>query len=78
MNNLTIQIHPNPAQDVLQLTANMVLNHVELLDVFGRVIERSSPNSMNLQISVESLVNGIYYLKMSSNESSHIERFIKN
>jgi hypothetical protein len=78
MNNLTIQIHPNPAQDVLQLTANMVLNHVELLDVFGRVIERSSPNSMNLQISVESLVNGIYYLKMSSNESSHIEHFIKN
>ena len=78
MMDFTMNIHPNPAQDVLFLSANMVVDVVELLDLFGHVIERYSPNSMNLQISVGSLLNGIYYLKMSSNESSHIERFIKD
>jgi hypothetical protein len=72
------QIHPNPVQDLLQLTANMVVDQVELLDVFGHVVECYSPNEMHLQIPLKSLVSGIYYLKISSNESSHIERFIKN
>jgi hypothetical protein len=78
MTDFTMNIHPNPAQDMLYLSANMVVDVVELLDLFGHVIERYSPNSMNLQISVGSLLNGIYYLKMSSNESSHIERYIKD
>jgi hypothetical protein len=78
MTDFTMNIHPNPAQDMLYLSANMVVDVVELLDLFGYVIERYSPNSMNLQISVGSLLNGIYYLKMSSNESSHIERYIKD
>lgn len=78
MNELSFQIHPNPAQDVVYLTAHTILDQVELLDVFGQVVERYSPNEVNLQISVEGLANGLYYLRVSSNESSSTERFFKN
>ena len=78
MNELSFQIHPNPAQDVVCLTAHTILDQVELLDVFGQVVERYSPNEVNLQISVEGLANGLYYLRVSSNESSSTERFFKN
>jgi hypothetical protein len=78
MNNLTIQIHPNPAQDVVHLTTNTKVDQVELLDVFGHVIKRYTPNEINLKIPVEGLANGLYYLRVSSNESSSTERFIKD
>jgi hypothetical protein len=78
VNNLTIEIHPNPVQDVLHLTANMVLDDVELLDLFGHVIERYSPSEMDLQIPLKSLVSGIYYLRVSSSGSIYTERFIKD
>lgn len=78
MNELSFQIHPNPAQDVVYLTAHTILDQVELLDVFGQVVERYTPNEVNLQISVEGLANGLYYLRVSSNESSSTERFFKD
>lgn len=78
MKDFTMNIHPNPAQDVLYLSANTIVDYLELLDLFGHVIERYSPNNMNLQISLESLASGIYYLRVSSNESIYTDRFIKD
>lgn len=78
MNDLTFQIHPNPVQGMLYLTANTVIDHVEILDVFGQVVERFSPNKLNLYISVEGLADGLYYLRVSSNKTIYTERFIKN
>ncbi len=78
INDLTIQISPNPVQDAVHLTTNIIVDYIELLDVFGQVVERHTPNEMNLQIPVEGLANGLYYLRVSSNESSSTERFIKN
>jgi hypothetical protein len=78
MTEMNIQINPNPAQDVLLLTSNTIVDLVEVLDVFGHVVERYTPNEVNLQISVEGLANGLYYLRVSSNASSSTERFIKN
>jgi len=78
MNDLTFQIHPNPVQDVLHFNANIAFEYVEILDAYGALVDRCSSMEKNLQISVESLANGFYYLRMSSKESSNTERFIKN
>jgi hypothetical protein len=78
INDLTIQISPNPVKDIVQLSTNKIADYVELLDVFGQVVVRYTPNEMNLQISVEGLANGLYYLRVTSNESSSTQRFIKD
>ena len=78
MNNLTFQIHPNPVQDVLHLNANKAFEWIEILDAYGTQIDGYSSTEKNLQISVDSLASGLYYLRMSSKESIYIERFIKD
>jgi hypothetical protein len=44
----------------------------------GTLVESIKTNEMNVQIPLESLENGIYFLKVSSNDEIYTERFIKN
>lgn len=76
--NLQIKLHPNPAQEVLHLTADMPLNEVEIIDAYGRTVKRFTPKSSDLQIPIESLKNGMYYLKVSAGNGYFSKRFIKN
>jgi hypothetical protein len=76
--NLQIKLYPNPAQEVLHLTADMPLNEVEVIDAYGRTVKRFTPKSSDLQIPLESLNNGMYYLKVSAENGYFSKRFIKN
>ena len=73
-----VEIYPNPAQDLLYLNTEVTTNHVEIMDAFGKVIRSYDPNNSKFQFPIEFLDNGIYYLRISFNNSDSIERFIKN
>ncbi len=78
INKTQITIYPNPAQELLQLKADMPINEVEIVDSFGKIVQRYKPNASNLQIPLESLSNGLYYLRVSSANAYYNKRFIKN
>jgi hypothetical protein len=48
------------------------------MDAFGNVVRSYYPNDSNFHIPIDFLANGIYYLRISSNDTSFIERFIRN
>jgi hypothetical protein len=73
-----VKIHPNPAQVVLQLNADKPLDEVEIMDAFGKMVKRYNPNSSHFQIPLDALTNGLYYLRISSNNAYYTKRFIKN
>lgn len=76
--NVSVKIYPNPAQEVLNLKATTNLNQVEIFDTFGNVVNRFNPNQAQFQIPIESLTQGIYYLKIKTKDSNLVERFVKN
>jgi hypothetical protein len=78
INRANVNIYPNPAQEVLQLKADMPLIEVEILDAFGKIVNRYKPNSSNLQIPLASLNNGLYFLRISSANGYSTRRFIKS
>jgi hypothetical protein len=78
INKAQVTVYPNPAQEVLQLKADMPINEVEIVDAFGKIVKRFKPNASNLQIPLESLSNGLYYLRVSSANAYYTKRFIKN
>jgi hypothetical protein len=78
INRSTINIYPNPAQEVLQLTTDLPMNEVEVIDAFGKIVNRYTPNSSNLQIPLESLNNGLYFLRISTSEGYCTRRFVKS
>jgi hypothetical protein len=78
VNRSNVNIYPNPAQEVLQLKSDFPLNEVEIVDAFGRIVNRYNTNSSNLQIPLESLNNGLYFLRISTSEGYYTRRFVKS
>jgi hypothetical protein len=78
INRSNVNIYPNPAQDVLQLKTDLPMIEVEIVDAFGKIVNRYTPNSSNLQIPLASLNKGIYFLRISSSDGYSTRRFIKS
>jgi hypothetical protein len=76
--SVSVKIYPNPAQEVLNLIATTNLNQVEIIDAYGNVVKRFNPNQAQFQLPIESLAQGIYYLKIKTVDSNLTERFVKN
>ncbi len=73
----TITIYPNPTSDFLNIKSDLPLRKYLIYDSAGFMIQAGS-SSASL-INVSSLVPGLYYLKVLSdnNKNSSISRFIK-
>ena len=51
---------------------------MELLDVTGRMIQRKYFAGNSYQVDLKELSKGIYYLKITSGNSTEIKKVIKN
>ena len=73
-----VAIQPNPAQDVLHLNADFDMDSIEILDVYGNVIQQFKPQQSNYVVPLYSLSNGVYYMRIQHESSVVIYRFVKN
>jgi len=72
----SIKLYPNPASSVLNIKAdfNLINQSYTINDGLGRVVLKGKLNEFDATINVEQLSKGIYYMKISDNNSS---KFIK-
>ncbi|WP_298898660.1 T9SS type A sorting domain-containing protein [uncultured Psychroserpens sp.] len=75
----TIQVYPNPVQDQLYITSEVVLNKTTIYDVNGRVLQHIIfiGNELERTIDVTDLSKGIYFVKLSSENGSTTQKIIK-
>ncbi|MCX7736761.1 MAG: T9SS type A sorting domain-containing protein [Candidatus Kapabacteria bacterium] len=82
--NTKLSIKPNPAQDVLNISADFgEKQDVELsiFDVIGnRVISlnRASTNSINEQLNISNLAQGVYFVRLKMSTDIIIKKIVKN
>lgn len=74
LNDKTINIFPNPASDVINVSFDLGSNSglVELFNSFGQVVATQQLNSgvgNNIQIQTGDLEAGLYFVKVTSGES---------
>jgi hypothetical protein len=68
-------LYPNPVEDILNITLNDVRN-IEIYDLLGKMmLSETNPDS---KINVSSLPQGIYIVKIITDNDYHTEKFIKN
>jgi hypothetical protein len=77
-----IAIYPNPSTGLFTVsTGNKAINKVEVYDVTGKVVlsknNFSNANSQTV-LDMKNVSNGIYFVKISSEEQSVVKRIIKN
>ncbi|MBU3659150.1 MAG: T9SS type A sorting domain-containing protein [Flavobacteriales bacterium] len=69
----TFSLHPNPANDFLQLTTENPTGEYQLLDAQGRLILKEKIISSTQQIDLKGIQSGIYFVEIDGN----VKRFIK-
>ncbi len=70
-----VSIFPNPATTVLNVNAEGY-NTVEIVNLLGQVVYGANAES-NMQINVEDLANGTYFVRLNGVNGTTTQKFIK-
>lgn len=66
--NATANVYPNPAQDVVNVNAASQISNIELFNIAGQKVSTFNVNNTTTQIDVTELANGIYFLKINTED----------
>jgi hypothetical protein len=74
-NELGVSIYPNPATDMISITTSENIQRVEIFNMQGQLVKAESGAVNN--ISVKDLANGLYTLKLTTDNGTSIHKIIK-
>ena len=60
----SIDIFPNPANDILNITSSETISEIEIVNTLGQVVYRVEVNSDNAVCDVNELASGVYVVKI--------------
>jgi len=74
-----ISIYPNPTNDVVNITVkdNSIIKTIELFDIQGRLLQTQLVNNITSELNLSSRANGMYFIKITSDLGSKVEKLIK-
>lgn len=73
--NVTANVYPNPASDVVNVNAAAQINDIELYNIAGQKVSTFNVNNTSAQINVAELANGIYFLKINTENGMVTKKF---
>jgi hypothetical protein len=75
----TFSVYPNPANDIVTISSNEVkMNVIEMTDINGRVVKNVNLNGVNeSQLNISDLAQGVYMLKINSENGVSTKKVIK-
>lgn len=65
--DVTIEVFPNPVQDILHINTTKNIESIELYDMYGKRVLTETAKNMNL-LNLSSLPSGLYLLKLSDDK----------
>jgi hypothetical protein len=78
MDSVNLTIHPNPVQDLLYLSSQTQLGYIEIINTMGKAVQQIHTSENNVQIAVDKLDTGVYYIKVGTKSPTYTKLFIKN
>ena len=76
-----VKVFPNPAQDLINVQCTMynvqLGGELHLFDVYGKLLQIVPITSENTQINVSSLADGMYFVRVRTEEGTVTKRFVK-
>lgn len=74
-----LQVYPNPNNGVFTIElANGSLKTVEVLDLTGRTVMVSASANDAISMNISQLANGVYYVKVKSDNATGVSKVVKN
>jgi beta-glucanase (GH16 family) len=74
--NNTMRVYPNPANDRIYVTADVIPSSLVVYDVFGQLILRKVTDTNSIDVS--SLNSGVYFIEVNLNNEKVVKKVIVN
>ena len=69
---------PNPANDIIKITAEYTISGIEVINFLGQtVISQTNVSFRETTLDVSQLNNGVYFVRIFSENGSSIQKFVK-
>ncbi|MCL2435417.1 MAG: choice-of-anchor J domain-containing protein [Lentimicrobiaceae bacterium] len=73
----TFSIVPNPATNNITITAGNDFNGVEVISFLGQTVLAQSTNGNSVTLDISTLTNGVYFIRVISEEGVSVKKFVK-
>lgn len=73
----SISIYPNPTNGNVTVNCDSIIKTLELYDVQGRLLQTQLIDEVQTTIDISEKSNGIYFLKITSDKGSKVEKIMK-
>ena len=73
----SIMVYPNPASTTVNIKCDSMIKSVTIYDIEGRVLETDLINNNSAAIDITGKTNGLYFLKITSDKGSKVEKLMK-
>ncbi|WP_370214830.1 DUF7619 domain-containing protein [Mesoflavibacter profundi] len=76
-NNDSFKVFPNPVTNLISIKSNTLISEIEVISILGKKVLTKKVNSVDTSINLNELTNGMYLLKLKSNNKDRIFKIIK-
>lgn len=73
----SVTLYPNPSKEVVTITADTAIMSVQLYDVQGRLLQVKVSNEANTQLDISAQPTGLYFVKITTEKGSKVEKLVK-
>ena len=73
----SIAVAPNPTSSIVNINGSSAIKSVQVYDIQGRLLETKLLEDVNTTINLSDKTNGIYFLKITTENGSKVEKIIK-
>ena len=73
----TVKVYPNPVVNEVQISAQNNIRSVQVYDIQGRLLQVQTGGEMNAVLDLSTHNQGVYFLKITTDSGSKVERIIK-
>lgn len=71
-----IAIFPNPATDIVEISATQNITRIEVVSAAGQVLKETEVNEESVSINVENLPSGTYFVRIFSNSNVIVKKLV--
>ncbi len=71
-----ILIFPNPASDIVEISANENITRIEVVSAAGQVLHETEVNEESVSINVKNLPSGTYFVRIFSNSNVIVKKLV--
>lgn len=71
-----ITIYPNPAKDVIYISADVIVNEIEVYNILGTLIVKEKVESSEVQINLNNYKSGFYLITISTEYGKTIHKVV--